>query len=99
MTLDDIIENSRNLIDKLLNETEPKFSNEEYIMMCISLFVAKKENVVRKDNIWRNWYIITKYRNPKPKWSVKYRWIHWKTKKYMWRRKTYLSIWKMHKSI
>lgn len=50
MKLEEIILKSRSLVDKLRKNEEAIFTKEDYFMICVSLFIAKKEKVIKKDN-------------------------------------------------
>ena len=50
MKLSEIIKKSRRLVNKLRQNEDAKFQKEDYFMICVSLFVAKKESVMKKNN-------------------------------------------------
>lgn len=50
MKLEEIIQKSRRLVNKLHRNEETKLTKEDYFMICVSLFVAKKESVMKKNN-------------------------------------------------
>lgn len=50
MSLNDIIKKSRILVDKLHNKDGAMLSEEDYFMLSVSLFIAKKESTIRKDS-------------------------------------------------
>lgn len=50
MKLVDIIKKSRVLVNKLFNKSKAKFTKEDYFMLSVSLFVAKKESIIKKNN-------------------------------------------------
>ena len=50
MNLEEIIKKSRRLVDKLRRNEEAHLTKEDYFMICVSLFVAKKESVMKKNN-------------------------------------------------
>ena len=50
MNLEEIIIKSRRLVDKLRRNEEAHLTKEDYFMICVSLFVAKKESVMKKNN-------------------------------------------------
>lgn len=51
MKLVEIIQKSRRLVDKLFTRKDAKFTNEDYLMLSVSLFVATKESIVKKNNL------------------------------------------------
>lgn len=50
MNLEEIISKSRKLVNKLKDENNPYLTKEDYFMLCTSIFVAKKESVMKKNN-------------------------------------------------
>lgn len=50
MRLNDIIKKSRILVDKLHNKDGAMLSEEDYFMLSVSLFIARKESIIRKDS-------------------------------------------------
>lgn len=50
MNLEEIIKKSRRLVDKLRRNEEANLTKEDYFLICVSLFVAKKESVMKKNN-------------------------------------------------
>ncbi len=50
MNLEEIIKKSRSLVNKLRRNEEAKLTREDYFLICVSLFVAKKESVMKKNN-------------------------------------------------
>ena len=50
MKLVEIIRKSRTLVNKLFNKAQAKFTKEDYFMLSVSLFVAKKESIIKKNN-------------------------------------------------
>ena len=41
MNLEEIIKKSRSLVDKLRRNEEARLTKEDYVLICVSLFVAK----------------------------------------------------------
>ena len=50
MNLEEIIIKSRSLVNKLRRNEDAKLTQEDYFLISISLFVAKKESVMKKNN-------------------------------------------------
>ena len=50
MNLEEIIIKSRSLVNKLRRNEEAKLTKEDYVLICVSLFVVKKESVMKKNN-------------------------------------------------
>lgn len=50
MKLDDIIKKSRRLVNKLFIKKAAKFTKDDYFMLSVSLFIAKKESIIKKNN-------------------------------------------------
>lgn len=50
MKLEGIIRKSRTLVNKLFNKSQAKFTKEDYFMLSVSLFIAKKESIIKKNN-------------------------------------------------
>ena len=50
MNLEEIIKKSRSLVNKLRRNEEAKLNKEDYFLICVSLFVVKKESVMKKNN-------------------------------------------------
>lgn len=50
MKLDNIIKKSRSLVNKLYSNSGAKFTQEDYFMISVSLFVARKESIIKKNN-------------------------------------------------
>ena len=50
MSLDDIIIKSRRLLDKIHYNNKVSFTKEDYFMLSVSVLVAKKETIIKKNN-------------------------------------------------
>ncbi|MDD6273054.1 MAG: hypothetical protein PUA90_06105 [bacterium] len=56
MKLKDIIKKSRKLVDKLKSNNDSILNIEDFFMLSVSLFVAKKESIIRKDSTTNTLY-------------------------------------------
>ncbi|MGM9877175.1 MAG: HEPN family nuclease [Bacilli bacterium] len=56
MKLSEIIEKSRKLVDKLKSNNDTILNIEDYFMLSVSLFIAKKESIIRKDSTTNTLY-------------------------------------------
>ena len=50
MSLDDIIIKSRSLLNKIHYNNKVNFTKEDYFMLSVSVLVAKKETIIKKNN-------------------------------------------------
>lgn len=50
MSLDDIIIKSRSLLNKIHYNNKVSFTKEDYFMLSVSVLVAKKETIIKKNN-------------------------------------------------
>ena len=50
MRLDDIIKKSRVLVNKIHYNDKAKFNKEDYFMLSVSIFIARKESIIKKNN-------------------------------------------------